>query len=133
MILSLKSNEQTRGVSYCDLAIYNKKNYLKKAIEELWKLKYFTMQKYNLPKNPLKETKILQDIITLYTLISNFKTCQKFISQKSSYKNRSIYLRGQNPLRSRLKNIPSSYKWQFYLYLGTRESSIINCPKKMNE
>jgi hypothetical protein len=30
---------------------------------DLWKLKYFTMQKYNLPKNPLKETKILQDII----------------------------------------------------------------------
>ncbi len=35
-----------------------------KAKEELWKLKYFTMQKYiNLQKNPLKETKILQDII----------------------------------------------------------------------
>jgi hypothetical protein len=34
--------------------------------EELWKFKYnFTMQKYNLQKNPLKETKILQDIITL--------------------------------------------------------------------
>jgi hypothetical protein len=33
--------------------------------EELWKLKYFTMQKYNLQKNPLKETKILQNIITL--------------------------------------------------------------------
>jgi hypothetical protein len=32
---------------------------------ELWKLKYFTMQKYNLQKNPLKETKILQDFITL--------------------------------------------------------------------
>jgi len=33
---------------------------------KLWKLKYFTMQKYaNLQKNPLKETKILQDIITL--------------------------------------------------------------------
>jgi len=32
------------------------------AKEELWKLKYFTMQKYNLQKNPLKETKILQDI-----------------------------------------------------------------------
>jgi hypothetical protein len=49
-----------------DLAIYSKK-YLK-AKEELWKLKYFTMQKYNLQKkikNPLKETKILQDIITL--------------------------------------------------------------------
>jgi hypothetical protein len=33
--------------------------------EELWKLKYFTMQKCNLQKNPLKETKILQDIIAL--------------------------------------------------------------------
>jgi hypothetical protein len=43
------------------LAIYIKK-YLK-AKEELWKLKNFTMQKYNLQKNPLKETEILQDII----------------------------------------------------------------------
>jgi len=36
--------------------------------EEVWKLKYFTMPKYNLKiKIPLKETKILQDIIiTLY-------------------------------------------------------------------
>ncbi len=39
---------------------------LKAKEEELWKLKYFTMQKYNLQKNALKETKILQDIITLY-------------------------------------------------------------------
>jgi hypothetical protein len=30
------------------------KKYLK-AKEEFWKLKYFTMQKYNLQKNPLKE------------------------------------------------------------------------------
>jgi hypothetical protein len=36
-----------------------------KAKEEFWKLKYFTMQKYKRPKNPLKETVILQDIITL--------------------------------------------------------------------
>jgi hypothetical protein len=36
----------TRGVSHCGLAIYIKK-YLK-AKEELWKLRYFTMQKYNL-------------------------------------------------------------------------------------
>jgi hypothetical protein len=50
-------------VSHCGLAIYIK-NYIK-AKEELWKLKYFTMQKYNLQKNPLKETKMLQDIITL--------------------------------------------------------------------
>jgi hypothetical protein len=33
--------------------------------KDLQKLKYFTMQKYNLKKNPLKETKILQDIMTL--------------------------------------------------------------------
>jgi hypothetical protein len=50
-------------VSHCDLAIYIK-NYLN-ANENLWKFKYFTMQKYNLQKNPLKETKTLQDIITL--------------------------------------------------------------------
>jgi hypothetical protein len=32
------------------------------------------------------------------------------------------------------KNVSSSYKWQFYLYLGTTESSIINWPKEwMNE
>jgi hypothetical protein len=31
--------------------------------KELWKLKYFTIQKYNLQKHPLNETKILQDII----------------------------------------------------------------------
>jgi hypothetical protein len=37
-----------------------------KVKEELWELKYFTMQKYiNLQKNPLKETKIFQGIITL--------------------------------------------------------------------
>jgi hypothetical protein len=39
---------ETRGVSHCGLAIYIKK-YLK-AKEELWKLKYFTLQKYNLQK-----------------------------------------------------------------------------------
>jgi hypothetical protein len=50
-------------MSHYALAIYIKK-YLN-AKEELWKFKYLTMQKYNLKKNPLKETKILQDIITL--------------------------------------------------------------------
>jgi hypothetical protein len=54
---------KTRGVSDCCLAIYIRK-YLK-AKKELWKLKYFTMHKYNLKKNPLEETSILQDIITL--------------------------------------------------------------------
>jgi hypothetical protein len=35
-------------VAHCDLAIYIKRDH--KAKEELWKLKYFTMQKYNLQK-----------------------------------------------------------------------------------
>jgi hypothetical protein len=41
-------NYTARGVSHCGLAIYIKK-YLN-AKEELWELKYFTMQKYNLQK-----------------------------------------------------------------------------------
>jgi len=50
--------KETSGVSHCGLAIYIKK-YLN-ANEELWKFKYFTMQKCNLQKNPLKEMKILK-------------------------------------------------------------------------
>jgi len=42
-----------------------------RAKEELWKLKYFTMQKYNLlQKNPLKETKILP---TYYNSMTNLQ------------------------------------------------------------
>ncbi len=41
------------------------KNVNGKISKGLWKLKYFTMQKYNLQKNHLKETKTLQDITTL--------------------------------------------------------------------
>jgi len=53
-----------KGVcQHCGLAIYFKKYLM--ANEELWKLKYFTMQKYNLQKYSLQETKILQDIRTL--------------------------------------------------------------------
>jgi hypothetical protein len=61
--ISNTHNNMTRGVSHYGLAIYIKK--ILTAKEELWKLKYITMQKYNLQKNPLKETKILQYIITL--------------------------------------------------------------------
>jgi hypothetical protein len=50
-------------VSHYGLAIYIKKHL--KAKEELWRLKYFTMQKYNLSNNPPKESKILQNIMTL--------------------------------------------------------------------
>jgi hypothetical protein len=60
----MKNNQfGTRGVLHSGLAVHIKKYC--KAKEELRKLKYFTMQKYNLQKNPLKETKIFQDIITL--------------------------------------------------------------------
>jgi hypothetical protein len=79
----------TRGVSHCGLAIHIKK-YLKDKRRIMEKLKYFTMQKYNLQKSPPKETKILQDITTLQ-LISSFKTSQNIIFQKSSYKNRPSY------------------------------------------
>jgi hypothetical protein len=40
---------ETRGVSHRGLAIIDIKKYLK-AKEELWKPKYFTMQKYSLQK-----------------------------------------------------------------------------------
>jgi hypothetical protein len=56
-------SSETMGVSHYGLGIYIKKYLMAK--EELWKFKYFTMQKYILQKNPLKETKILQYIITL--------------------------------------------------------------------
>jgi len=60
--------EKTRGVSHCSLAIYIKK-YLK-AKDELWKLKYFTMQNCNFQRNPLKET---QNPSGYYNLITNLK------------------------------------------------------------
>jgi hypothetical protein len=59
-------HNKTRGVSHCGLAICIKK-YLE-AKEELWKLKYFTIQRYNLQNILLKKSKILQDIVTLTTL-----------------------------------------------------------------
>jgi hypothetical protein len=43
-------------------------------------------------KNPRKETKILQDIITLKELITSFNTSQNIIFQKSSDKNRPIII-----------------------------------------
>jgi hypothetical protein len=46
---------KTRGVSHCGLAIYIKKSL--QAKEELWKRKYFTMQKYNLQKILSKKPK----------------------------------------------------------------------------
>jgi hypothetical protein len=52
--ITKKKEKQTRGVSHCGLAL----PFILKSIlwqkEELWKLKYFTMQKHNLPKKPTK-------------------------------------------------------------------------------
>jgi hypothetical protein len=59
--IGTQKSEFARGVWPCHLHL----TVYIKAKEESWKFKYFTMQKYNLQKNPLKETKILQDIITL--------------------------------------------------------------------
>jgi hypothetical protein len=56
------------------------------------------MQKYNLPQNPLKETKILQDIIILL-LITGFNMSQKYhLFQNPHVKLDLLLPRGQNPL-----------------------------------
>jgi hypothetical protein len=54
-------------VSHYGLAIYMKKNKNLKAKKKkkIWKLEYFTMKIMQSFKNPLKQTKILQDIIIL--------------------------------------------------------------------
>jgi hypothetical protein len=62
------------------------------AKEELWKLKYFTMQKYNLQKI-LKKKKKTQNPSRYYynSIITNLKFQHKpktIIFQKSSYKNK---------------------------------------------
>jgi hypothetical protein len=50
------TNKGCVTLSLCHFAIYIKK-YLKAKEEELWKLKYFTMQKYNLSKILQKKPK----------------------------------------------------------------------------
>jgi hypothetical protein len=67
------------------------KKYLK-AKEELWKLKYGNSPCKNLIFKQIlrKETKILQDIVTL-ELISSFNTRQNTIFEKSSYIKMDLY------------------------------------------
>jgi hypothetical protein len=57
------SSKANKGVCHTLALPFTLKRYVN-AKEELWKLKYFTIQKIYLifKKNPLKETKILQDI-----------------------------------------------------------------------
>jgi hypothetical protein len=58
--------KETRGEPDYGLAVYIKK--YPKAKKDLWKLKYFTMQKYNLQKNPLN-----QNSSRYYNSITNLK------------------------------------------------------------
>ncbi len=59
----------TRGMSHYGLAIYIKRYF--KGKEELWKLQYFTMQKYNLQK--LFYQKKSQNPLSYYNSITNLK------------------------------------------------------------
>ncbi len=56
------------------------------------------MQKYNLQKNPLKETKMLQDIITLTNLQFQHKPKAKISSFKNPHIKIDLLPRAQNPL-----------------------------------
>jgi hypothetical protein len=78
------------------------KKYLKAKEEELWKFKYFAMQKYNLQKK--KSSKRNQNPSRSYynSIITNLKFQHK--TKISSFKNPHIKIdllllpRGQNPL-----------------------------------
>jgi hypothetical protein len=63
-------------------------------------IQIFHYAKNNLQKNPLKETKILQDIITLQ-LISSFNTSQNI----SSFKNPHIKINRPGPKSLKLLSI----------------------------
>jgi len=56
------------GVSHCGFTNYIKKYFNTK--EELWKFKYFTMQKYNRQKNPSKRN---QNPSRYHNSITNLK------------------------------------------------------------
>jgi len=71
------------------------KRILREKKEDLWKLKYFTMQKYNLQNSPLKETKILQVIITQSQVTTQAKITS---SLENPHIKIDLLYRGQNPL-----------------------------------
>jgi len=63
-ITKLKKQKKKQGVCHTLALLFTLKSIFKPKKKALWKLKYFTMQKHNLQKI-LKQTKILQDSITL--------------------------------------------------------------------
>jgi hypothetical protein len=134
-------------VSHFGLAIYIKMNL--KAKEELWKLKYFTMQKYDLQKILLKETKILQDIITcalppppyLLPTGSNLSSCRVVVNaprsviQKKKDKKRSKYValdfsektnpKNKNKKRSKYVALDFSAHFLFFIFYFVSSSLLI--------
>jgi hypothetical protein len=83
------STLQTRGASHYMALPFTFKSITRQK-KELWKLKYFTMQKYNLQKKSSKrKTKILQNIFNSIITNLKFQTQAKISSfKKSSYKNK---------------------------------------------
>jgi hypothetical protein len=103
--LKLKENhkietKQTRGGGcYTMVLPFTLQSILRQKEEELWKLKYFTLQKYyNLPKILQTSSKRNQNPSRYYyynSIITNLKFQHKpkyIIFQKSSYQNRPIII-----------------------------------------
>jgi hypothetical protein len=90
-------------VSHCGLANNIKKYF--KAKEKWCKFKYFTMQKYNLKKNPLKEKR---NHPRYHNSITNFKFQHKqakILGFKNSHIKINLLPRGQNPLSYYIMNL----------------------------
>jgi len=79
IVCILNATQEKQGMCHTVALPFTLKNLLIK--EELWKFKYFTMQKYSLQKNPLKEPKSFK--------ISYFKNPRIKID---------LLPKGQNPL-----------------------------------
>ncbi len=87
-------------MSHCGLvAIYIKKYLLRQKKNCYENSNISPCKNIIFKKNPLKETQILQDIITLLQLISSFNTSQNIIFQKHSYKNKPIITQGPKSLK----------------------------------
>jgi hypothetical protein len=67
------------------------------------------MQKYNVQKKTLKETKLLQDIITLVTNLK-FQHKPKYQPFKNPHIKIDLWPRGQNSLRYNLN--PIEFEWK---------------------
>jgi hypothetical protein len=112
-------------VSHGRLAIYILK-YLE-AKEKLWKLKYFTMKKYNLQKNPPKETKINPSRYYNSINYSQVSTTQAKISsfKKPHKKKINLLPRSQNPLIATI--LYKESKHNILALVGKANKSVPTC------